>query len=319
MISGGPMSSSKHSGHILMVFILIAWAVFPQAQSSRGEQIVIEADMQFNYAEHLFSARDFVSAVNEYRRFVYLFPQDDRVESAVYRIGLCFLSMGQPGLAIQSFAPIIEDFGDNPYADEAYFKTSEAYLKLGRTGSAITTLHSLATLSDDLDIQDKAHYRIGWIHLETAQWEQARVYFDKISPRNSEKYRLKTLTGLIEKRPSQPQKRPGLAGALSIVPGGGYLYCERYQDAFMAFLLNAGLMYAAYEAFDHELYALAGVISFVEFGFYSGNIYGSISSAHKYNQTQDRKLIDHLRENLKVQLSARPANKGMELSMCISF
>ena len=303
----------------MTVFILVALAVFFQAKSSRGEQIVIDADRQFDYAERLLTDRDFVSAVNEYRRFVYLFPRDDRVESAVYRIGLCYLSMGQPELAIQSFAPIIDDFGDNPYAEDAYFRTSEAYLKLGRTGSAITTLHSLATLSGDPDIRDNAHYRIGWIYLETAQWEQARDYFDKISLKNSEKYRLKKLTDLIEKRPSQPRKRPGLAGALSIVPGGGYLYCERYQDAFMAFLLNAGLMYAAYEAFDHELYALAGVISFVEFGFYSGNIYGAVSSAHKYNQTKDRNLIDYLRENLKIQLGARPVNEGLELSLNISF
>ena len=313
------MSNGKHSGRFSMALVFMALAVVFQAQTSRGEQIVLEADMQFNYAEHLFSARDFVSAVNEYRRFVYLFPQDRRVQSAAYQIGRCYLAMGQPDLAIQAFAPVVDGFGENPYAEQAYFRISEAYLKLGRTGSAITTLHSLATLSDDPDIKDEAYYRIGWIALEDAQWEQARGYFNRISTKNAEKYRLSTLGGLIEKSPSQPRKRPGLAGALSIVPGGGYLYCERYQDAFMAFLLNAGLMVAAYEAFDHELYALAGVIAFVEFGFYSGNIYGSISSAHKYNQTQDKKRIDHLRENLKIQLSARPANKGLELSLSLSF
>ena len=144
-------------------------------------------------------------------------------------------------------------------------------------------------------------------------------YFDKISPNNSEKYRLETLEKALERKSFPKKKRPGLAGALSIVPGGGYLYCERYQDAFMAFLLNAGLIYAAYEAFDNELYALAGVISFVEFGFYSGNIYGAVSSAHKYNQTHDRKLIDYLKENVKVRVSGRPANKGLELSLRLSF
>jgi tetratricopeptide (TPR) repeat protein len=320
MISGGSMRSGKRSDHISMAFILMVSAVFFLAEDSRAQQTVaVDADVQFKYAQHLFSVRDFMSAVNEYRRFIYLFPRDGRVESAAYRIGLCYLSMEQPDLAIQAFAPIVDDIGNNAYAEQAYFRTSEAYLKLGRSGSALTTLHSLATLSDDPDIKDEAHYRIGWIYLETAQWEQARNYFGRISPKNSDKYRLKALTDAIEKRSAQPQKRPGLAGALSIVPGGGYLYCERYQDAFMAFLFNAGLIYAAYEAFDHELYALAGVISFVEIGFYSGNIYGSISSAHKYNQAKDRNLIDHLRENLKIQLSARPANRGMELSMCISF
>ena len=40
-------------------------------------------------------------------------------------------------------------------------------------------------------------------------------------------------------------------------------------------MLNAGLILSAWEAFDNELYALGGVISFVEFGFYAGNIYGA--------------------------------------------
>jgi len=65
--------------------------------------------------------------------------------------------------------------------------------------------------------------------------------------------------------------------------------------------------------------ALGGVITFVEIGFYSGNIYGSISSAHKYNRDQDRKLVDRLKENLKVNLSSRPENKGLELSLQYRF
>jgi tetratricopeptide (TPR) repeat protein len=312
-------SGKKKNPHQACLIVLAVFAAIFMETAGGAQALEIDADTQFNYAEHLFTTKDFMSAVSEYRKLIFLFPQDGRVEPAMYRIGLCYLSMGQFELAIQSFAPIVNDFGDHPYAEQAYFRTSEAYLNLGRTGSAITTLHSLDTLSDDPDIKDETYYRIGWIYLETAQWERAKAYFDKISPKNSEKYQLENLDKAFETRPFPKKKRPGLAGMLSIVPGGGYLYCERYQDAFMAFLLNAGLIYAAYEAFDHELYALAGVISFVEFGFYSGNIYGAVSSAHKYNRTKDRKFIDYLKENLKVKVSARPGNKGMEVALRISF
>ena len=306
--------------HACLIVLAVFAAILIFIVTAGGVQAVeVEADTQFDYAEHLFSNKDYMSAVNEYRRFIFLFPQDDRIEPAMYQIGLCYLSMGQFDLAIQSFLSIIDTFQESTYVVQAYLGIGDAYLKLGQTGSAITNLHSLATISDDPDIRDEAYYRIGWIYLETAQWERAAAYFDKISPKNSEKYQLENLAESLEKKSSPPKKRPGLAGMLSIVPGGGYLYCGRYQDAFMAFLLNAGLIYAAYEAFDHELYALAGVISFVEFGFYSGNIYGAVSSAHKYNRTKDRKFIDHLKENLKIRLSARPGNKGMELALRVSF
>jgi TolA-binding protein len=304
--------------HLIVLAVFAAFLFF--VQSSRGDQIIEkETDLQFNYAEHLFSIKDYISAVNEYRRFIFLYPQDDRMEPAMYRIGLCYLSMGQFELAIQSFSTVIDAFSDSAYAVQSYFRIGEAYFKMSRTGSAITTLHSLATISENPDIRDEAYYRIGWIYLETAQWERATAYFEKISPKNAEKYQVENLAEAFEARSSQKYKRPGLAGLLSIVPGGGYLYCGRYQDALMAFLLNGGLIYAAYEAFDHELYALAGVISFVEVGFYSGNVYGAVSSAHKYNQVQDKRFIDHLKESLKIRISARPANKGLELALRISF
>ena len=110
-----------------------------------------------------------------------------------------------------------------------------------------------------------------------------------------------------------------MAGALAILPGTGYLYCNRPRDALISFLINGGLIFAAYEAFDNDMVALGGVISFVEIGFYSGNIYGSISSAHKYNQDQDRRFVDRLKENLRVNLSSRPENKGLELSFQYRF
>ena len=58
------------------------------------------------------------------------------------------------------------------------------------------------------------------------------------------------------------------------------------------------------ESFDKELYALGAVISVVEFGFYAGNIYGAVGSAHKYNKLQDAAFIDNLK--LKFNVSNDP-------------
>ena len=66
--------------------------------------------------------------------------------------------------------------------------------------------------------------------------------------------------------------------------GAGHLYCERKRDAFISFLLNGAMIYAAYGAFDHDLDVLGGIITFFELGFCSENIYSAVSSAHKYNR-----------------------------------
>ena len=257
--------------------------------------------------------------MNAYQRFVYLFPHDGRVEAAMFQIGVCYMFSGQFDRAVQSFSHLMNTFEMDAFTVQAYFRVSDIYVELGKAASAITTLQNLAKIATDFQVRDECYYRIGWIYLERTEWEQARVSFDKISPENAVAYRLRDLVDGLQTHVSGKKKHPGLAGMLSIIPGGGQVYCERYQDALIAFLLNGGLIYAAYEAFDRELYALAGVIAFVEVGFYSGNIYGAVSGAHKYNRRKDRKFIEQLRENVKISLSARPATRGVELALGFSF
>lgn len=313
------MINLKSLNQLIRIAVAVAALGFFARGALAEETIDMGADGQFSYAEYLFSVKDYPSAVNEYRRFLFLFPQDSRAESALYRIGVCYAADRQFERAIQSFNALIDAYPLGAYAAPSYFRISEAYLALGNTAAAVTTLHNLATVTDVPDTRDQAHYRIGWIYLESAQWERADAYFAQIDPANAGIYRLGELKTALQAGAQRPKKSPGLAGVLSIVPGGGYLYCRRYQDALMALLLNGGLIYAAYEAFDHELYALAGVITFVEFGFYTGNIYGAISAAHKTNQTMDNRFIDNLKENLKLRLSVRPESRGLEVSLNLAF
>ena len=168
-------------------------------------------------------------------------------------------------------------------------------------------------------MRDEAYYRLGWIYLETASWDKAGLYFSKISNQNKDKYRLERLSSELDKEKLIQKKNPKLAGFLSIIPGAGFLYCERYQDALIAFLLNGGLMYAAYEAFDEGHDALGGIISFVGFGFYAGNIYGSIAGAHKYNHNKTGKFLEKLKNNAKVNLSADFHNKGVYFALQFVF
>ena len=151
------------------------------------------------------------------------------------------------------------------------------------------------------------------------QWEQALIVFAEISQEGRNTYRLEDLSKALAEEPKMKQKSAGLAGTLAIIPGAGYLYCGRYQDALIALLVNGGLIWAAYEAFSNDLYALGSVITFVEIGFYAGNIYGSVASAHKYNRKKEQQWIENLRQNLKVNLASRPETRGIELSLRYTF
>ena len=306
-----------------LVFLNIFFLFIPFSQSVAGSDsepdikssIIISPDKQFDFAEDYFSNKDYLMAVGEYKRFIYFFPEDERVETAMYRIGISYYLDGHFNKAVDSFNAVIHRYIDTDLSIKSYFMINEAHVKLNAFGLAIINLNNLITLTDDEDVKDEAYYRLGWIYIEMASWEKARLYFSRISAKNKTKYRLERLTDELNKEKLIPKKDPGLAGFLSIMPGAGYLYCERYQDALIAFLLNGGLICAAYESFDDNNNALGGVIAFVEFGFYAGNIYGAVTSAHKYNRKQTGQFIEKLKNNTKINLSADVKNKGI----CLAF
>jgi tetratricopeptide (TPR) repeat protein len=275
----------------------------------------MDAETQFEYADSLYKGGDYFLAVGEYKRFVFLFPGHARVEEAAFRVGLCLFSAAQYASAIDAFKELLQTYPGGRYAEKAQFRMSEAYLRSSQAGIAITVLRNLSIVTTDPGVRDEALYRMGWIHIEMAQWEQAQSTLAGISQDNRHIYRLDALARALDEAPEIKRKSPGLAGTLALVPGLGYLYGGRYQDALIAFLVNGGLIWAAYESFDNDLYALGSVITFVEIGFYAGNIYGSVSSAHKYNRKNERQWSDQLRKRLKVGLASNPHNKGIELSL----
>jgi tetratricopeptide (TPR) repeat protein len=285
------------------------------SEPDRSSSICIGADQQFNFAQHHFNAKSYQMAIIEYQRFIYFFPEDKRVALAMYRIGMAYYSIDRLQQALRSFADVIDRYGGTDLSVKSYLMKSECLIRLNDAGSAVINLQNLIAIADDINVKDEAYYRIGWIYINTASWDQASLYFSKISPQNKNKYKLDLVAAELEKKSSIPRKDPRTAGILSVIPGAGYLYCERYQDALITFLLNGAMMMAAYESFDEGLSALGGLITFVGFGFYAGNVYGAITSAHKYNRRKTDRFIEHLNENLRVKFLVDSENHGAYLAL----
>jgi tetratricopeptide (TPR) repeat protein len=285
------------------LYLIILFSFLPTL-SVAGSVLEIDAEKQFAFAEEAFSAADYLMAVTEYKRFIHFFPEDKRVELAMYKIGLCYFNGRRFKEAIDSFEAVIKRFGKSDLSITSYFMISESYVGIREFGPAVTNLGNLIAITDDSDVRDEAYYRTGWIYLETASWEKARLSFQKISERNRKKYLLERLSAELDKTGFIPKKDPALAGVLSVVPGAGYVYCERYRDALIAFLVNGAFILAAYESFDKDHNALGGILTVVGLGFYAGNVYGAVSSAHKYNRTQTRKFVEDLKQHLRITLSA---------------
>jgi tetratricopeptide (TPR) repeat protein len=276
--------------------------------------MTINADRQFQFAEHYFDAGKYYRAIGEYERFIYFFPEDTRHEQAMYKIGMSYENGKKFQEAINAFNNLLTKFPSTDFETEVRFRISQCFVELKEYLKAIDYLDRIVATTKDTDTSDEAYYRRGWICLEMDQWEAAEKSFACISSKNRKRYRLETLSHEMHQKKDLKTKNPTTSGILAIIPGAGHLYCSRYRDAAIAFLFNSATIYAAYEAFDHDHDVLGGIITFFEVGFYSGNIYSAVNCAHKHNKAVKNRFLDYLRENSQIKLGfQRHHDKGPAL------
>jgi tetratricopeptide (TPR) repeat protein len=300
----------------LSVLLLLS-SLFPVDAST----LTIDAQQQFNFAEQLFQQKHYLRAAEEYQRFAFFFPEDPRRRESHFKAGQAFFNSGRYDSAIIEFKIITAEDIFDQFGVEAYFQLSECYLQQRTPGQALMTLYNLTALSQEDVVRDLAFYRMGWIRLGQMDWNGARQSFENISTAGQRKYRIPDVLSVLQQKDHIPLKSPALAGTLSVIPGGGQLYCGRYEDALIAFVVNVGLFWGAYESFDHDLYALGGLLSFVGVGFYMGNIFGAVTDAHKYNQNKKMRFVDQLKESLIITLGKTAASSpdGLQVGVRFSF
>ena len=279
----------------------------------------LDAEVQYDFAQKCLRARDYDCAIAEFRRFAHFFPTHPKVAEALLQLGRAQLLSGENEAAVRTFEALIRRFEDAPQATQAAFLQAEAWLRQGAHGQALLTLENLIQSTSDEAVRDRARFRGAWIHIDRGDWAASRSALNAISTANRAHYRTGALLDDLAAADRIPTKSPALAGGLSIIPGLGQLYCGRYEDALIAFLVNGGLIWAAVEAFDEDLYALGSVIGFVELGFYGGNIYGAVGDAHKYNRRAVRSFSNGLTSKWRVGMLPAPRKDGIGLVLQFDY
>lgn len=286
-----------------------------------GMAATIDPHQQMAYADRLFDQGQYRRAAEEYQRFAFFFPDDPNKRQAVLRSGQAFLQADDPRLALTQFKQLMDTFDPDVLAIEAYFMSVECYLQLNSTLQAISQIHNIIALVDTDNVKDRAYHRLGWIYIDLADWSGARQALGRISDSGRRRLRVDELDAALSQSLSLARKSPALAGTLSIIPGAGQLYCHRYEDALIALLVNAGLFWSAFDAYDKEQYGLGSLLTFVGLGFYAGNIYGAITDAHKYNQLRMQEYKDRLKLDYLIDSDPMPqaSTNGVFLSLHFDF
>jgi hypothetical protein len=309
------MATLKQSHITALLMISIVFGASFQAAA-----VTIDPILQEQFANELFDNGQYLRAAEEYQRYAFFFARHAKRREMLFKAGKSFLLANDPSTALKLFNQLTSDTPLDEIAVEAFFMAARCQLQMNAATHAVVQLNNLVALSDDPAVEDRAYYRIAWIHINRLDWNGALQSLSRISPQGAARYDVKAIMGPLEKASAIPQKSPVAAGMLSILPGGGQLYCHRYKDALIAFVLNVGTFWAAHEAFDNDQPALGGLLAFVGVGFYAGNIYGAVNDARKYNIDQKRRYIHQLeQQSRRSEIPSPSAGDGIVIGLRVAF
>ncbi len=265
-----------------------------------------ESERLLSYAESLFQEGDYYRAISEYKRFIYYYPSAKSVETASFRIAESYYKARRWQDAIDLFKIFIEKYPSSGKINDAFLLKGLSEKNVKRYDEALLSFEEILKKATG-NVRHRAIYESALLYVEREDWGRARETFSKIPGESGLHDSAGRWNSGLLRINDLPEKSPAVAGTLAaILPGSGHVYTERYRDALVSFFLNGAFIFAAIELFRHDNDIAGGIVTFFEIGWYTGNIYSAVSSAHKYNRRMKEEFIQKLKENSSVSLMHDP-------------
>ena len=234
----------------------------------------------FHFAETLQSEGNYERAIIEYRRLLSYFPDSNYRKQASKSVFYCYYKAEQYLTAIHWGQELLEEDIASADADEIRFFIGASYFKVGNYPRARSYFTEVA---NDGELGDKSLILQGLSYAMETSWEYAEVSFARIGPDSKFSDKARQCEKLSQDGRKLGLKSPAIAGILAVVPGLGYLYDGYKQTALSAFVVNSLFIWSTIEAFRRDSKSLGTMLGVLSFGWYTGNIYGSVVSAQRRN------------------------------------
>jgi tetratricopeptide (TPR) repeat protein len=249
------------------------------------------------FADYLFYQGDYYRAIGEYKRYIYSNEKSSNIETAYFMIAKSYLLANKTEQAREAFDYIVQNY-EGEYVKKSVIGKILS-LSMGEEYEYSNIL--CKTHSEILDISQCAYLQ-GINYLSLNDWVGSKIEFEKVQKENELYNSASEMVKYLEGYGGVPQKSEILAGILgAVLPGSGYLYCERYADSLVAFTINAILAYNLYNSINNHdttgtvLYGISGAV------MYTTNITGGITAAGKFNRDKKEEFKKNALE-LKVDL-----------------
>lgn len=301
------------AGRLVLLFLVFLVTVPCAARG--GDQD--DCERQFAFAESLFDESDFYRAIGEYKRLIFLCPDSTFCEKAYFKIGVSYFRGEKWQSARDALDAFLARYPDSGMVPEALYLRGMSERSLSLRDEALATFARIIE-TEDGEYRVKAIYQSALVLVDMEQWERAGKMFSRV-PKGSDLYdSARVFSAGLANIDNLPYKSPSVAGTLgAVLPGAGHLYTERPRDALVAFLLNGLFIWGAIELFEDDKYVTGGIVTFFELGWYAGNIYSAVGSAHKFNKRTKEDFLRGLKDRVSLSYlhDTENACSGLMLSM----
>jgi len=243
----------------------------------------------FLFARLLANVGDFDRAITEYLRFLAYYPGSSHRSEAELALVRCYYDAGQFTTAVAYGEHALTEDPSDQTMPAMMFTIGLAAFRSGDYARAHEYFERVSGAGGD--IGERAVMAQGLTYAYRYDWQHGEATFSSVSDGSDFAAQARYCARLCRDGQRLGRKNPSLAGVLAIVPGLGYLYDGYYQTALSALIVNGLFMWGTYEAFDQDHPGLGVTLAVFGFGWYSGNIYGSITSARRRNEKERNDLL----------------------------
>ena len=226
-------------------------------------------------AQELSGRRDHTGSALEFRRLALESESNDAKGAYLWSSAHEYWRAGEHGMADRMLDRVEDLVHDVPPA--VPLLRSENAFGAGQLSEAQFYFEGM--MYHDLSDEEKTIVarRLSEIYLRRKDVERARATLADAPIPNPEGMKA------LSEYESGKDKKPWLGGVLGIIPGLGYIYAGEYANGVRSIILNGIFIYGMVDTARNDHWGAFAVITFFEFTWYSGSIYGGIDSSHRYN------------------------------------
>lgn len=272
---------------LYLCLICVSTISFAQDEDLYNEKNSLE------FANYLFASNQYNLAAKEYERVLFL--GEGNADSIKLQIVRSFSLGGNQQKSVERAKSL---YGNNLSEFPAPFaKRYTKDLFLLRDFSQLNFF--LQEKQSQLPRREKLFASTS-MYLYNMNWEGAHLSLDLVKQAGMEEAAF--FEKYIEEGEKLSSKSPLLAGTFStLIPGTGKLYTGDWQDGIFSFIMVGALAWQSYRGFNNDgVKSVRGwVFGAIGFGFYTGNIWGSVRSAKKHNNLKKEALRQKVTQHFK--------------------